>query len=173
MNKIYITGVSGTGKTTIAKLLNDKGVKAYSIDEVDNLCHWVNKNTGKVVDYEAKLDSEFINSHEWICDIRLLKEITEQKDFVVVLGLAENQADFVSLFDKVILLHCKPETFIKRVSQRKDNAFGQEKTAQEYLLNTYQKFESDTLKNGAIPISVEEPIDTVVKMIISEIKKPV
>lgn len=171
MNKIYITGVSGTGKTTIAKLLNDRGVKSFSIDEVPNLCQWINKATGNVVDYEAKLDREFIDTHDWVCDAKLLKELIGQEGVVVVLGLAENQNDFISIFDKVILLQCKPETFIKRILERKDNVFGQDKTAQEYLLNTYQKFENDMLKNGAMPINVEEPIETVIEKIITEINK--
>ena len=170
MNKIYITGVSGTGKTTIANALNEKGIKSYSIDEVPDLCHWVNKYSGKIVDYEAKLDRTFINSHQWVCNVDVLKRLVDQKGLVVVLGLADNQNEFLSLFDKVFVLQCKPETFIKRILSRTDNVFGQDETAQQYLLSTYQKFEIDALKNGAVSVDVEEPLDRVVKNISAQIQ---
>jgi len=170
MSKIYITGISGTGKTSIANKLNEKGIKSFSIDEVPNLCHWVNKRDGKVVDYEVKLDRAFIESHEWVCDAEALKNLSNQEGTVVVLGLADNQNEFLPLFDKVILLQCKPETFLKRILERKDNIFGQDKSAQEYLLRTYEKYESDILKNGAVSINVEQPLDIVVENILREIK---
>ena len=171
MSKIYITGISGTGKTSIANRLNEKGIKAFSIDEVPDLCHWVSKVDGKIVDYEAKLDRTFIESHQWVCNIGTLKNLIDQKGTVVVLGLAENQNEFLPLFDKVILLRCKPETFLKRINERKDNVFGQDKSAQEYLLSTYEKYENDMLQNGAVSINVEEPLNTVIENILREIKE--
>lgn len=169
MSKIYITGISGTGKTTIANLLREKGIKSYSIDEIPGLSYWENKLDGKKVDYEAKLDRAFIDSHVWVCDTEQLKDLIDHEGTVVVLGLAENQHEFLSLFDKVILLQCKPQTFLKRILERKDNVFGQEKSAQEYLLNTYESFENDMIKDGAIPVNAEEPLDIVLKSIINEI----
>jgi broad-specificity NMP kinase len=170
ISKAYITGVSGTGKTTITNLLNQKGIKAYSLDEVVGLCHWVNKTDGKVVNYEAKLDREFIESHSWICDIEKLKKLINQNEFVVVLGLADNQEEFLSFFDKIILLQCKPEIFLKRIKERTDNPFGQNKSAQEYLLDIYKQFEQKTLENGAVMVNTEEPIEIVVENIMKQVK---
>jgi adenylylsulfate kinase-like enzyme len=47
MRKVYITGVSGTGKTTTAKELQKRGFYVISIDEVDNLCSWIDQETGE------------------------------------------------------------------------------------------------------------------------------
>jgi dephospho-CoA kinase len=170
MKKVYITGISGTGKTTIANLLKEKGIKSYSIDEVRGLCCWKNKVDGTKVAYEAKLDRAFIDSHVWMCNIGQLKDLVNQEGMVVVLGLAENQNEFLPLFDKVIVLQCRPETFLKRILARKDNVFGQDETAQKYLLNTYEKFESEMLKNGAVAINVEDSLDMVVRKIINEVQ---
>ncbi len=170
-NKIYITGVSGTGKTTLAKLLIKRGINAYSIDEIPGLCHWVNKINSQVVDHEAKLDRAFINSHSWICDIKQLKNLISQQGLVVVLGLADNQNEFLPLFDKVILLQCRPETFLKRIIERKDNVFGQDETSQEYLRDFYKKFENKVLKNGAATINVEESIGNVIDKVIRKINQ--
>jgi broad-specificity NMP kinase len=167
--KIYITGVSGTGKTTITNKLIEKGVKAYGLDETPNMCCWVNKSNGKIVDQEVALDKEFIELHTWICNVSELTKLISETESVVVLGMAENQNEFLHLFDKVILLQCKPETFIKRILERKDNIFGKEKSAQEYLLNTYKEYEIGMLKNGAVSVNTDAPIDTVVAKILSEI----
>lgn len=172
MKKIFITGISGTGKTTIANTLNTKGIHSVSIDEVPGLCVWKNKATGKTVDYEAELNKTFIDAHDWICDTDTLKKLLDvEKETVVVLGNAANQNNFLNLFDKTLLLQCKPETFLERIMQRKDNDFGKEKSAQDLILSWYQEFESNLLKKGAIAVNVEGHIDKVIKTIIKEIER--
>jgi dephospho-CoA kinase len=169
--KIYITGISGTGKTTITKELNKKGIKAYDLDEVPNLCNWFNRKTGKIVDCEVKLDRPFIESHKWVCDIELLKQLTNNDELVVILGNADNREEVSLLFDKIILLQCSPEVFLQRIKQRDNNDFGQDKSAQEYLLDTYEEFQNYFIKEGAIPINAEEELSKVSDNIISEIRK--
>ena len=65
MKKIYITGISGTGKTAIAKSLEKKCVHCISIDEAPGLCHWRHKTTKQIVNYKVKLNKEFIDAHEY------------------------------------------------------------------------------------------------------------
>lgn len=172
MKRIFVTGVSGTGKTTIAHILKSRGINSISIDEEQGLCYWKNKVTGNIVDYEAVLDKEFIDKHDWVCDITRLKSLIDSSSLpTVVLGIATNQNDFLDLFDKIILLQCKPETFIKRIMQRTDNDFGKDKSAQEYLLKTYKDFEEGLLRRGARPINVDDPIERVVELVMEEIDK--
>lgn len=168
--KVFITGISGTGKTSIAEELNKEGIKAIDMDMHD-LCFWVNKNTGEKVNYEANLDSEFINSHAWICDMEKLKNMLNTGDTIVMLGHPENDTEIIPFFDKLILLQCRPEIFIRRILNRTDNDFGKDETAQKYLLDTYEKFENDMLKNGAISINAENSLEQVVSEIMSEIDK--
>jgi dephospho-CoA kinase len=170
MNKIFITGISGTGKTVIADALQKKGINAFDMDMHD-LCCWINKNDGKKVDYEAKLDKEFIDSHVWVCDTELLKKMLDTEGTVVMLGHPENTEEILPLFDKFILLQCKPETFLKRILERKDNDFGKDETAKQHLLDTYKKFENDMLKLGAESLNVEGPLDDVINNIMIKIKE--
>jgi len=169
MKNIFITGISGTGKTVIAEILKEKGFNAFDMD-MYNLCCWINKLDGKKVDYEVKLNKAFIDSHIWVCDIEKLKNMLNTEGKVIMLGHPENIDEILPLFDKFILLQCKPETFLKRILERKDNDFGKDETAQQHLLDTYEKFEKEMLNNGAISVNVDIPLEEVVNNIVSEIQ---
>ena len=173
MKKVYITGVSGTGKSTIAKEFEKRGIFTISIDEVEGLCCWRNKKTGVRVEYHFDGGKDWFENYDWMCDSEKLKElINVEKDLVVVAGIAGNQNSYLSLFDKVFVLQCKPEIFIKRVIERDTNdAFGKTPSEQEFLLNLYQNFEKDLLTKGAISINTENPIETVTEEVISIISK--
>lgn len=168
MKKVFITGISGTGKTAIAKALKEKGVNAIDMDMYD-LCYWISNDDGKKVDYEATLNRAFIDSHVWVCDTNLLKNMLDTEETIVMLGHPENTDEILPFFDKTVLLQCKPETFLKRIMNRQNNDFGKDETAQQHLLDTYEKFENDTLSKGAVSVSVEEPLSEVIDKIMTVI----
>ena len=169
MNKIYITGISGTGKTTIAEELKRRGYHAISIDETVGLCSWKNRETNERFVGDATLNKEFTDTHKWICDIELLKEHmgTDSKT-VFVLGMASNRDEIADLFDKVLLLQCKPETFLHRLNTRTNNSFGRDESIQNHMLEWYESFENKMLKNGAISINTDRPINEVVDEVIKQ-----
>ena len=164
--KIYITGISGTGKTTLANALHTKGFKTISIDETPGLCTWVNRNDGSKVHYEGVVDKEFITGHKWVCFREDLRNLMSNDENVFVCGVAENQDEYLDLFDKVILLQCEPEIFLHRLLHRTGNPFGKDKSAQEYLVSTYKEFENNLIKKGAVQINVNRSLDEVIEDII-------
>ena len=168
MKKFYITGVSGTGKTTIAKALNDGGVYSFDIDAIPDLCHWKNKETGEKADWFPKIGTDWIKAHNWICDAVMLKKLLdEQKENIVVVGIASNQDEYLDLFDKVFLLQSSEETFTKRILEREDNDFGKDPSEQKIILGYYKDFEKSILDKGAISINTENSLDATVEKIIS------
>ncbi len=172
MKKIYITGVSGTGKTTIATELTKRGYYAISLDEAEGLCSWVNQESGQKHKGEAELNPDFVDKHDWICDIKLLKELMDKgNDSVFVLGLAGNQDDFLGLFDKILLLECSPETFCARIDQRNDNDFGKHPEIRQQILGRYKAYANKLLAQGAISINTEMPLKDVVGEVIQQAKE--
>ncbi len=170
MKKIYITGVSGTGKTTIAKELEKRGFYTISIDEVPNLCSWVHQATGeKHRGKNTELTFEFVDMHDWICDTEYLNKLLDKDvDTAFVLGMAGNQDNFLHIFDKILLLQCSPETFCKRIEQRTDNDFGKDKKIQQQILDRYEAYAEKMLARGAVAIDTEKPINEVVDEVIKQ-----
>jgi dephospho-CoA kinase len=171
MNKFYITGVSGTGKSALVKELEKRGIRAFDIDEVPELCHWKNKLTSEKAKYQSGIGQDWIEAHDWLCDKEKLKGLLDARgeNTVIVAGIASNQDEYFDLFDKIFLLYCSEETFLHRLSTREENEFAREKSEQKQVLSWYKDFEDKMLKKGAIPINTEAPVNAVADQIILHI----
>ncbi|MGD0577057.1 MAG: AAA family ATPase, partial [Candidatus Staskawiczbacteria bacterium] len=169
--KVYITGASGTGKSTIAEELNKRNIFSFDIDVVEGLCDWRHKET--LEKPRTKYHSgDWLEAHDFFCDVEKLKKLLDvDKEFVVAVGVASNQNDFLHLFDKVFLLQCGEEIFLNRLNARTgEDVFGRGKDEQEYLLGWHKNFEKDLIEHGAIPINTNKQIGKVVDEIIFKIK---
>ncbi len=171
MKRFFITGVSGVGKSTISRMLNEKGIPSIDLDKIEGLCNRRNKITGEKALWQPGTENDWYEDHGWICEKdRLIELMNEHKDTVVVVGYTSNQDEFIGLFDEVFILHCKPETFISRLNSREDSIFGKHEAEQKRLLNWYKTYEEMLLKQGAIPINTEDELDVIVNKIIEKIK---
>ena len=163
---VYVTGISGTGKTTLAKGFVKNGKVAIDIDEYSR---WYNTESGVQVHGIKEFTQEFLDTHKWIADIKELKETFEEnKDVDVfvfgVIGMLKNHLD---LFNKVILLTCSTETAFKRIDQRDDNDFGKDDSTKEWIKSWKDGFEKDWIALGAIPVNAEDSIEVVMENILN------
>jgi len=171
MKKIYITGISGTGKSFIAEKLNEKGIYTIDIDSHEyGLCKWKNKKTRENVYFEHGMSKDWMEAHGWFCDFEKLNNLLDiQSDIAIAVGITTNQNEYLSMFDKVFLLHCREEIFLKRLHTRTSNYFGKHPLEKENILSFYKDFEKDLIEKGAIPINTEDSIKNVVDNIISHL----
>ena len=69
---ILISGVGGSGKTTVAKVLQARGYETHDMEEIADLFRMVHKTTGEeVVDFDVfdNNDVENIKQYDWNIDI--------------------------------------------------------------------------------------------------------
>lgn len=162
--KYYITGIAGTGKSTTAEKLKEFGFTVYDID-VEGICHWSHKLTKEEAKYNTGVGKDWVDAHDYVCDEEKLKELlvrNPDKNTVIV-GIASNQENFFPLFDKVFLLYCSEETFIRRLNTRNDgNNFAKDPSEQKQILSWYKSFQERVEKLGAIPVNTDMPLDQVV-----------
>jgi len=162
--KVYITGASGTGKTSIARELAARGIPTL---DMDTMCHRAHRETGEKVGWEPGKPEEWYAAHGWVCNVGGLEEFLSLHDTAVAVGLSSDQDEYLKLFDKVFVLYSHPEVIIERLNARKDNEYGKHPREQERLLKWHRAFEQEMETKGAIPINTERPLSETVEDILS------
>ena len=104
MKRVLLTGMSGTGKSSVVRELVARGYKAVDTD--DGWC-------------ERQLDGR----QQW-CE-RSIEELlsTEDADVLFVAG-CEEQVKFYGQFDSIILLSAPLNVMVERLASRTSNSYG-------------------------------------------------
>ena len=167
----FVTGVSGTGKSTVCRALAARGYATIGLDEVPGLSCWVHKKTREKLDKKADFSAEFLTTYEWVCDMKSLKELVQNKeeDFIFIAGNVENVLECIAFADKSFVLICSPETFLTRIAGREDNEYGKDEDAKNFLLSYYESDNKKCLEAGAVAIDAERSLKQVVENILKEI----
>ena len=110
MKRVLLTGMSGTGKSSVVRELAARGFKAVDTDD-----GWS----------EPLPDGR----QRWREDAIEALLATEDTDVLFVAGCEENQARFHAQFDHIILLSAPLEVVMGRLAGRTSNPYG--KTPEE------------------------------------------
>ncbi len=105
VKRILLTGMSGTGKSSIVRELVARGYKAVDTD--DGWC-------------EPQPDGRQM----WREDAIQALLTTEDADVLFVAGCEKNQAKFHAQFDHIVLLSAPLETLVERLVTRTNNTYG-------------------------------------------------
>lgn len=172
--KIFITGISGTGKSTTIERLQEKGIHSIDIDAVEGLCRWIHINTKEVGHRHPDMGSEFFENYQYICDREKLIELMNQGTGpVVVAGVSDTQAEnLFDLFDKILLFHCGEKIFLQRISDRTNHDFGKNEAERKMIIEWYKEFEQEMLNKGAIPVDTNQPVEAIVSRVLRELELP-
>jgi len=105
MRRVLITGMSGTGKSSLISELSALGYKA-----VDTDAGWC--------------DPQPDGRQRWREDAIEALLATEDTGMLFVAGCEDNQVKFHSQFDRIILLSAPAEVLSQRLATRTNNPFG-------------------------------------------------
>lgn len=169
--KILITGVGGSGKTTIIKELSKRGHTAIDLDDTD-ICFWLNKKTGEKSEYVEGTGPEWLDNNSWRLDVNNLKKLIEgfspSENIFMGGKIAKSQLEEVSsLFDKIFLLNPSDSALAHRQSTReKENNFARSKEEQKHVAEKRKQFQDECIKNGAILIDGDKSVEEVLGKIL-------
>ncbi|WP_421709702.1 AAA family ATPase [Algihabitans sp.] len=131
--KVLITGMSGTGKSTVVEAMAKAGWRAVDLD-VNGWSHWVpceGNPTGATPGYDWMWDEARL--------VELLTEATDEPLFLA--GCGPNMGLFTSLFDRIILLSAPAEVLLARVAVRTNNPYGKTTAEAERIVANLEEVE--------------------------------
>ena len=167
--KYFVTGTPGSGKTTIGKLLQEKGYEFVDSDHAPGLANWYNEESGKVVPSNPNADAEWYRHHSWNWDREKLIQLLdsyEEKD-VFLCGITSNQTNDLDLFDKVFLLTTNREELRTRMLNRRATPDAE---AIDSVFEWHDVFENEMIKHGAEPIDSNQKTEDIVTEILSSLR---
>jgi hypothetical protein len=129
VHRFLVTGVSGAGKSTVARQLRDWGHHALSADADTALCGWSDRK-GRRVTRPVHPDAAWLAVHDWRWNPARLDELIAEADQLGVASLwlcgqAANALDLADRFDAVLLLDLDQATMAGRMQRpERGNDFG-------------------------------------------------
>ena len=124
MARVLVTGMSGTGKTTV-------------LDELRRRGH---------ITVDTDYDNWQLPDRTW--DERRMQQLLESNPDVVVSGTVDNQVRFYDRFEHVVLLSVPLDVLIERVRSRTNNPYGKTSEQQAEIARCLDTVEP-RLRRGA------------------------
>ncbi|GEP94764.1 AAA family ATPase [Chitinophaga cymbidii] len=121
MKRILITGMSGTGKSTVIGELAARGYKAVDLDS-DEFSEWMAITDPDPDDFPVEPDRDWVWREDRVQELLS----AEDTDILFVSGTAQNMGKFLPLFDHVILLSAPPAIITERLATRTNNPYGKD-----------------------------------------------
>lgn len=174
MALIFVTGISGSGKSSVRKELGRRGFTVYGTDEDDIAAFYHNATGTKIGHAEASLRTEEWRAHHsWKMPRELIEKIaSEAVDKLVFLcGVTSNDDEVWDLFDQAIALVVDDETLEDRLANRTNNDYGKSEHERRDVLRWQKSAADDYRKLGATLIDSTRPIETVVDDILAAAKR--
>jgi broad-specificity NMP kinase len=173
MALFYITGTSGSGKSSVRDALKSLGYQTYDTDESIN--EWHDRETGQVVTFTRRSPEEttrWVQEHDFLMPPRRIKDLADKATDadIFICGHASNDIDFMDYFAKVFCLFLDEEQTRQRLASRSNNSWGHDPEQLAMLMKWYRPTLERYERVGAIMIDANRPIEEVVDDILGRTK---
>jgi hypothetical protein len=173
MALVYVTGLSGTGKSAVLTELRARGYHARGVDE-DGYGDWISLAAGTPDDFprdDSNLDSHaWYREHAWVLSMRrigvLSRAAARLDEPVFLCGVASGDGTVWHLFDKVLALVADVPTLKRRIAARA-NEFGKAPEEIAAIARWHAGFEAAYRGFGAVVIDATQPLGDVVDEVLA------
>jgi dephospho-CoA kinase len=162
MKRVLLTGMSGTGKSTLIRELSARGYKAVDADS-DEWSEWV--------DYIATPGEPGLPvepDRDWMWREERIQGLLSIEDAhtLFVSGCAKNMVKFYPQFDHIILLSAPAAVIVERLAVRTNNPYGKRPDEVARVLSLVQTIEPLLRKNAGHEVDTSAPLGQVVETIL-------
>jgi dephospho-CoA kinase len=146
-----ISGLPGTGKTSVCKELQLRGFHAIDAD--------------KAFSIQTK--------NGWIWQDRGLSKVLNDltSDVLFICGSASNRDDYIHRFAKIFILHVDNDTLNTRLTTRTNNNFGKDPAILARQLKLNEGVKEYSTKRGRVLIDATQPITKIVDEILDKMTR--
>lgn len=162
MKRVLLTGMSGTGTSTVINALAARGYKAIDTD-YDEFSEWVT-----VSDHSDTPGEPVEPDRDWVWrEDRIQKLLSkEDADLLFLGGCSPNMGKFLDQFDHIILLSAPPDVISERLRTRTNNPYGKEPEERARVLRLVETVEPLLRRVADHEIDTTVPLDDVVAKVL-------
>ena len=165
MKRVLLTGMSGTGKSTVINELRARGFKAVDTDD---------SGLSELVTVPEDELTGLGPGKDWVWREDRIQELlsTDDADVLFVSGCSPNQGRFYPQFDHIVLLTAPAAVIVERLATRTTNPYGKHPDEVARVLSLQQSVEP-LLRHGAgREVDTSVPLDQVVATVLQLVQPP-
>lgn len=157
--RVLITGMSGTGKSTVTRALAQRGFRAIDLDTPD-YSELVPAVEGEVTGVGGGMD--------WVWREDRVSALLDSAgpELLFLSGCSPNQGRFYNRLDRRILLTAPPQTIVQRLASRTGSDFGKRPEELAATLTLIETVEPLLRRRANVVIDTTAPLNEVLARVI-------
>ena len=166
MVRVLLTGMSGTGKSSVIEELAARGYRAIDLD-TDEWSEWVR------LDGEGAGEPASWENSDWTWREERVRELLaeENENPLFVSGTSPNQGKLYPYLDHVILLSAPPPVIVERLATRTNNPYGKGPGELARVLGHIETVEPLLRRRATAEIDTSAPLTEVVETILRLVQR--